>query len=54
MLNLYYYLVNYPLQSVANIFKTVETMQKLISKSASATSKTSRNTKKGNKQKFVA
>ena len=40
MLKLYCYLVNYKLQSVANIFKTVDTMQKLTSKSTSATPKT--------------
>ena len=39
MLKLFYYLVNYKLQSVANIFKTVYTMQKLTSKSASETPK---------------
>ena len=34
------FLVNYKLYSVANVFKTVDTMQKLTSKLASATPKT--------------
>ena len=47
MLKLHYYLVNYKLQYVANIFKTVDTIQKL-------TSKHKETLKKGDKQKFVA
>ena len=55
MLKLYYYLVNYELQFLANIFKTVDSMQKLTSKSASATPENQETkAKKRDEQKFVA
>ena len=54
MLKLYYYLINYKHQSVANIFKTVDTMQKLTQNRHQQPQKQKETLKKEGKQKLVA
>ena len=54
MLKLYYYLINYKLQSVADIFKTIDTMQKNNIKIGISNPKNIKKHKKGDREKFVA